>query len=84
MSKELSNAKTRPKQIDPPWVVFPEYSPFCMGWRMGAGEDFMDEWKLNIGQLSNSERREYFRDIFPPPGEWVGFLHEQGFHNERL
>ncbi|REK71196.1 NADAR family protein [Paenibacillus paeoniae] len=37
-----------PEFYPPQWIAFPDYPPFSMGWRMGAGEDYimyLSEWR---------------------------------------
>jgi hypothetical protein len=57
--------------MEPPWKVF-DYPQLSLGWRMGAGEDYRDEWYEWFRQLSREEQRSYiFR--YPEPEDWFGF-----------
>lgn len=53
----------------PPWKEFPE-PPISMRWRMGPGEDYMDQWSSFWRGLTENEKREYFASN-KPPSEWT-------------
>ena len=55
------------KFLAPRWLVYPELSPYSIGWRMGAGEDYaMKAGPLYEGEYSNYEGKKYF----PKPKSW--------------
>lgn len=56
----------------PPWLAFPDLPRTSIGWRMGAGEDYLTEFRRWIRGMSTDHFSE-FRDRFPEPAEWVGF-----------
>lgn len=53
----------------PPWLQFSDYPRFCIGWRMGAGEDYMENWREFLKNLSPDEKEQYKNDN-PAPEEW--------------
>jgi len=54
----------------PQWIAFPDFPPFSMGWRMGAGEDYlMDLWAWRKKQ--SPEALQEYDAYFAPPEEWV-------------
>ncbi len=86
IDKELF-MKLRDEQIEkfgdvpPPWVCYPNYHPYSMGWRMGSGEthimvlnDWLDEQNFNY-----EERLNYLKK-YPAPPRWyariISFLLE--------
>ncbi len=44
-------------ELSPPWVKFPTYGRGSLGWRMGAGEHWLELWWLWMSRLP-SERQE--------------------------
>ncbi len=55
--------------MKPPWIEYPDYPPGCLGWRMGPGEDYIDNWHQYINKLDENELKEYFNKYIPPK-EW--------------
>lgn len=59
----------------PPWLAYPSYSRYELGWRMGGGQDYWSDFWGKYLELSPSERKWYRQD-FPEPetcdGDWVG------------
>ena len=56
----------------PPWIEFPDYSQFSMGFRMGAGEDYylqLHEWYC-VSAVSEIEK---FQSDYPPPEHYSEF-----------
>jgi len=43
-----------------------------IGWRMGAGEEYMSQWNDWFGQLT-PEAQVLYRGWFPPPSTCQGF-----------
>ncbi|OPH57745.1 hypothetical protein BC351_04335 [Paenibacillus ferrarius] len=59
-----------PEFFLPQWIAFPDIHPFSIGWRMGAGEDYLMylwEWRIKQSPEALKEYDEYFT----PPGEWA-------------
>ena len=45
--------------MNAPWEEFPEYSPVTIGWRMGYGEGYWEDWSHWYMSKSPSERAAY-------------------------
>lgn len=45
----------------PPWEKFPDYIESDLGWRMGAGESYLNEWTLWFSGLLEHEKNEYVK-----------------------
>lgn len=54
----------------PPFIVFPMYSPRSLGWRMGAGEEYMECWGPIIRDLPKEKLEEYCTQ-FDYPARWM-------------
>ena len=59
--------------MNPVWVEFPSIPWGSIGWRMGAGEDYMHAWCRWFMALSPSDRAAY-RTRSPEPDGWTGFF----------
>lgn len=57
---------------NPPWHEFPHLRKGSMGWRMGAGEDYILEFREWFRRLNDQMQAEYSQQ-FPEPEEWAGF-----------
>lgn len=53
----------------PPWIAFPALECGSMGWRMGAGEAFLEERMGWWSSLTPDERQQY-QELFPEPMPW--------------
>lgn len=53
-------------EVLPPWIVFPHYGAMSLGWRMGAGEEYMEIYISYINSLSD-ERYEAYTNTYPVP-----------------
>jgi hypothetical protein len=56
----------------PPWEKFPDYERHTLGWRMGVGEEYLDDYYTFIQQLSNDyqTRLNYLKSHRPAPLNW--------------
>lgn len=63
------------KRMLPPWKKYPDIPQGCIGWRMGYGEDYLDQFSTWWDASSLEEKRSYARK-FPAPEEWSGFYSE--------
>ena len=63
--------------MPPPWLIYPHISRFSIGWRMGYGEDYIDEFRQWFADLQESEQILY-AEMFPPPKIWHGY-YEKGY-----
>lgn len=57
----------------PPWAQFPDYERYAIGWRMGAGEDWMGLWHVFLQTLPDSDasRVAYLKRHPPAPASWA-------------
>ncbi|TQV65946.1 hypothetical protein [Aliiroseovarius halocynthiae] len=62
-----------PRPLAPPWTEFPNYSPTSMGWRMGAGETYLDYFRDWFSTLSEEDRQTYITTVSIPE-EWVAWI----------
>lgn len=60
------------KIMPPPWLAYPNIERFSIGWRMGAGEDYIDRFSIWLNSLSPEDQAEY-RALFPEPVSWRGW-----------
>lgn len=44
------------KMMPPPWLAYPYIERFSIGWRMGAGEDYIDRFSTWLESLSPEEQ----------------------------
>jgi hypothetical protein len=56
----------------PPWAQYPEIPRAGIGWRMGYGGDYHDEFYRWFSGLT-SEAQVRFRESNPEPTDWSGF-----------
>ena len=58
--------------LRPPWAEFPTYERYCLGWRMGAGEDWLGLWGIFLEGLATDRgtRLAYLRRHPPAPVNW--------------
>ena len=52
-----------------PWIEFPDLPRGSLGWRMGAGEGYLDTFVEWLYQQDEASIKEYLHDN-PPPEEW--------------
>jgi hypothetical protein len=57
----------------PPWVKYPNIPRQSIGWRMGVGEQYLQEF---VSWWSKQVRanRLALRDAYPEPEQWSGFF----------
>jgi len=73
--EEIANRKTvfeKESLPDPPWKVFPKLERGSMGWRMGAGEDYIIGFREWFSDLEE-KKKSYYSFIHPEPNDWTGF-----------
>jgi hypothetical protein len=59
-------------QMRPPWAKYPNLPRGCMGWRMGVGESYLDQYAAWWARQPRPFRLQV-RDAYPEPDEWVGY-----------
>lgn len=59
--------------LPPPWAQFPTYERYCIGWRMGSGEDWLMMWSAFLDDLPRDldARLAYLRRHPPAPISWT-------------
>lgn len=64
------------KIMAPPWIAYPKIERYSIGWRMGYGEGYIDEWGKWYGSLDEKEKKEY-QTLFPEPITWKGYWEDE-------
>lgn len=59
----------------PPWLAYPSYGRYSIGWRMGAGEEHIDKLYVYFKNVSK-ETYESYRLQYPEPEGWKGWYDE--------
>lgn len=57
--------------MSPLWVEHPDIPWGSVGWRMGWGEAYWDQWRVFFLALKDEERQRY-RETWPEPESWQG------------
>lgn len=58
--------------MNPPWVKYPNLPRTSMGWRMGAGEEYREEFEGWWVKQTGSQRA-IIMTSYPEPATWAGF-----------
>lgn len=58
--------------MPPVWMMYPHISQFSIGWRMGYGEGYRDDFSEWFDTLTEKEQEKY-REMFPHPKTWRGY-----------
>jgi hypothetical protein len=53
-----------------PWQEYPDYKPHSMGFRMGGGEDYIQDWWKFWDGLKHTEKEKFVALNPPPSEEW--------------
>jgi len=61
----------------PPWVKYPNLPRRSMGWRMGTGEHYRDQFRTWWAAQNRGEFRLKYQADYPEPAEWEGFLSDR-------
>jgi ribA/ribD-fused uncharacterized protein len=69
----MKKANTIDGLMPPPWLMFPHIRKFSIGWRMGYGESYKDEFNSWFTALPNDEKSHY-QAMFPSPKTWAGYF----------
>lgn len=57
--------------MQPPWIAFPDIARSSIGWRMGDGADYLDDFHRMLDVLS-PEARDDYEARYPEPEDWSG------------
>jgi hypothetical protein len=63
-------------EMEPLWLFLPDVSRYSIGWRMGAGEDYAQEWWAWFESLSTQQKSAYIAK-HPEPISWTGFYNRE-------
>ncbi len=58
--------------MPPPWLAYPQLERESLGWRMGAGADYIDrfgEWWVTM----DADKKARYQTLFPEPVAWKGW-----------
>lgn len=64
----------------PPWIQYPAFAkggPGDLGFRMGGGETYFDEWRSFFVGMSIKNRQRYL-SLFEVPSDWSDWLRTAG------
>ena len=61
--------------FEPPWVAFPDYPRYSMGFRMGVGEDYLMQFR-DWYTLAERNEIEGFQNTYPESEDYIGFYAE--------
>ncbi|WP_172249411.1 hypothetical protein [Novosphingobium sp. SG707] len=61
----------------PPWTAHPDIHAGSIGWRMGRGEDYLDQFNQWFSRKHVEAKRRYATDN-PEPVGWEGFYSRRG------
>ena len=54
--------------MDPPWLKHPEVPAGSIGWRMGGGEEYYDQFYRWFSNLSHMTQDDFAQSHLPPFG----------------
>jgi hypothetical protein len=57
----------------PPWLKYPNIPRRSMGWRMGVGEQYLEEF-ASWWQKQPREKRNAVKQTYAEPADWAGFF----------
>lgn len=57
------------KPMPPLWIMYPHISCYSIGWRMGYGEGYKDDFWKWFESLTDNEQNMY-KEMFPEPKLW--------------
>lgn len=84
--EELNKYRDKHGDIAPPWEAFPELPRYCIGWRMGAGEHWLDLWSTFLRELpkETSKRIAFLRRHPPAPINWTSAVCSVLYPDEKI
>ncbi|MDR0567615.1 MAG: NADAR family protein [Spirochaetaceae bacterium] len=68
-------AFTLKEPMPPLWIMYPHISRFSIGWRMGYGEGYKNDFWQWFDSLASHEQMQY-KEMFPAPKVWRGIYNE--------
>lgn len=70
--KSFGHFKPLDNTIQPPWREFPDFDRRSMFWRMGRGEDYLNEFSKYFNRITHRDKTIY-KLTNPEPYEWTKF-----------
>ena len=62
-------------ELTPPWVKYPQFDAYSIGWRMGMGETWLCLWQAFVEALPDTAAREsYLRHYPKAPHAWASSI----------
>jgi len=71
--KDRFDTEMRDNPPVPPWIKFPEVGPVDMFWRMGRGEEYLQEYIAPYFNYASEQEIEEYKSKYPEPREWIGW-----------
>ena len=57
-------------EMQPPWQKHPDIPPGDLGWRMGAGGGYLEEYVSWITSINQINRQAHLKRAVPIPNGW--------------
>ena len=70
--KDFGHFEPLDNSVEPPWTKFPNVDSSDMFWRMGKGEEYLNEFSKHYHNLTDREKVIY-KLTNPEPHEWTDF-----------
>lgn len=70
--------ETEDELLAPPWIAYPGYTRYTIGWRMGSGEDYIWKWWEMVRAMPRDfeTRCAYLMRFDPAPRPWADTVAE--------
>ena len=68
--------------FEPPWIAFPDYPRYSMGFRMGGGEDYMMAFRKWYFSAPDAEIKA-FQISYPESEAYQGFYNKWDENKEK-
>ncbi|MCL1994501.1 MAG: NADAR family protein [Spirochaetes bacterium] len=68
--------------MPPLWLMYPYITRYSIGWRMGAGEGYTEDFWKWFGSLANEDKETYAK-MFPEPKVWRGIYNPEHKNKEK-
>ena len=75
-NEEDINKVIRTMGILPPWLRYPDIPCGSIGWRMGPGETYIQDWLYWISTMTPEKRLKYLERYAHIPKEWRSWVIE--------
>jgi hypothetical protein len=58
----------------PVWIRYPQIPRYSIGWRMGAGKNYMWAWDAWADRMQREQLVAYFKRYLPIPYDWIDWV----------